>query len=74
MPNSCFLGAEEPSIVRLTDETDGDMHHVEAWCSICDDPDCQEWANVQIVEGPYKGEWLCHLCECEMEDCEEAAK
>jgi len=67
-PGSCFLGAAEPSLVRLTDENDGNLHDVEAWCHLCEDPDCQEWANVQIVDGPEKGGWMYHLSECQMED------
>lgn len=70
VPGSCFLGAEEPSLVRLTDESDGDMHYMDTYCFLCDDPDCTEWANVQVVGGPHNGEWLCHLSECRMEDAE----
>lgn len=67
-PGSCFVGAAEPELVRLTDESDGELHAVETWCSLCDDPDCQEWANVEIVSGEFAGEWMCHLSECQMED------
>lgn len=74
-PGSCFLGAAEPSIVRLSGPADGALYEGDSRdnympCVICDNPDCIEWANVQIVDGEHKGGWLCHLSECEMEDWE----
>ena len=66
-PGSCFCGSASPSpeLVRLTDELDGDLHDSTFPCPLCDDPDCREWANVQIVG---TSGWMCHLSECEMED------
>ena len=66
-PGSCFVMAGEPSLVRLSDESDGRLPYVDS-CMVCDDPECREWGNVQIVDGPYKGQWMCHLSECQMED------
>lgn len=64
-PGSCFIGNEYPQIVRLSDSKDGDLHYIDS-CPLCDDPECQEWANVHIV-GIEDG-WLFHLSECQMED------
>lgn len=70
-PGSCFCGSADQGTqyVRLTDPVvDGDMHHIsELGCFVCEDPDCREWANVQVLTGPYAGDWLCHLSECEMQ-------
>lgn len=68
-PGSCFVGSAEPSLVRLSDESDGDLHYVDS-CMLCDDPKCQEWGNVQIVDWPHKGGWMHHLSECQMEDAD----
>lgn len=63
-PGSCFCGSPDPELVRLTDESDGELHDIQP-CMVCDDPDCREWANVQIAG---TDRWMCHLSECEMED------
>ena len=34
----------------------------------CGDPYCREWANLEIVSGPHKGEFMYHISECQMED------
>jgi hypothetical protein len=65
---SCFLGAEKPDIVRLSGPQDGDLHSIDICMMGCGNPECREWTNVQIVDGPFAGEWLCHLSECQMED------
>ena len=67
-PGSAFVGSGEPRLVRLTDETNGELHDIDSCLGLCDDPNCQEWANVQIVAGPRKSRWMCHLSECMMED------
>lgn len=67
-PGSAFLGAGQPRLVRLTDETDGGLHDIDLCVGLCDDPECQEWANVEIIVGPHKGGWMFHLSECMMED------
>jgi hypothetical protein len=66
-PGSCFIGASEPALVRLTDASDGDLHDIDACMMDCGDPDCREWANAQVVGGPYAGGWVFHLAECQME-------
>lgn len=61
-PGSCFLGSEEPSLVRLVGESDD-------WCLLSyGDNHCREWSNVEIVESDKKGHCLHHLSECEMLD------
>lgn len=67
-PGSAFCGSGEPRLVRLSDERDGELHDIDSCLGLCDDPDCQEWANVQIMAGPHNGNWMCHLSECMMED------
>lgn len=54
--------------MRLSDETDGGLHGIDPCVGLCSDPHCREWANVQIIEGPHRGDWMVHLSECEMED------
>jgi hypothetical protein len=72
-PGSCFLGAAEPALVRLTGPEDGELHESDQPCMLgCGDDECVEWANVQVVGGEHSGKWLCHLSECEMEDVEQA--
>jgi len=34
----------------------------------CGDPECREWANLEIMNGPHKGDFIYHISECEMED------
>jgi hypothetical protein len=66
-PGSCFLGAAEPAIVRLSGPEDGELHDCNHPCMLgCGDNACVEWANVQVVGGEHA--WLCHLAECQMED------
>ena len=66
IPGNAFSPSKVPEFVRLTDERDGSLHYVDY--GYCDDPDCQEWGNVQIVGGLHHGEWMFHLEECYMED------
>ena len=65
---SCFCGSGEPRLIRLSDESDGVLHDIDSCLGLCRDPYCQEWANVQIIEGPHRSGWMCHLSECQMED------
>jgi hypothetical protein len=37
-------------------------------CCLCDDDDCAEWHEVEVIEGPYSGYRLCHVSECRMLD------
>lgn len=67
--------------VRLTDESDGNLHDISQWCpNRCWDPKCVSWANAEIVELAPDGSWvrtgqyLCHLDECEMEDVRRRAR
>lgn len=67
LPGSCFCGSPTPELVRLTDSSDGELHDCSQPCMVCEDPECREWANVQVVD---TGRWMFHLSECEMEDRE----
>lgn len=69
--SSGFCGSPKPRLVRLSHPSDGPLHEeaADAWrCFICDDSECREWANVQIVGGPHGGEWMYHISECQMDD------
>jgi hypothetical protein len=68
-PGSCFCGSVEPALVRLSDESDGELHDCDHPCMMhCGDDDCVEWANVQVVGGEHDGGWMYHLPECQMSD------
>ena len=34
----------------------------------CGDPECREWANLEIVEGEHAGSFMYHISECQMLD------
>lgn len=34
----------------------------------CEDPNCREWANVEVTSEPFAGKHLYHVSECQMED------
>ena len=34
----------------------------------CGDTYCREWANLEIMNGPHKGDFMYHISECQMED------
>lgn len=45
----------------------------EPWCfHCCGDVACQEWPNVEIIEGEHAGQVLYHVSECQMADAPEA--
>lgn len=74
---SGFLFAAEPRLVRVPerpqyDDAGGPGSLGEAAPCIldCGDPDCREWANLQIVGGEHDGHFLYHISECEMSDPE----
>jgi hypothetical protein len=85
-PGSGFAGSTEPQLVKVPEGKayeydtipDGEGGWVanpggeaDSCMMFCGDPECREWANLEIVSGPYKGEFMCHIAECEMEDCKE---
>jgi hypothetical protein len=40
-------------------------------CFVCDDKGCREWANCEVmVDGKPTDQYVYHVSECEMEDCE----
>lgn len=43
-------------------------------CHLCGDPGCREWPDVWALgpDGEPNGEMWYHVCECEMEDAENA--
>ncbi len=66
-PGSGFLSSAEPELIKVPD---GEAYGTEAdTCMLgCGDRECREWANLEIVSGPSKGEFLYHVAECEMSD------
>lgn len=70
---SGFLGAAEPSIIKVPEGNDWEWASKDnrggaGPCMICNDPECKEYPNLQIVQGPWTGEYLYHISECEMSD------
>lgn len=64
-PGSGFVGSPEPSKVRICDDPPDP-------CLLgCGDPACREWPNLEVVEGPFKGNYLYHVSECQMSDFQE---
>lgn len=67
LPGSGFCGAAEPSLVIIPD----DEAEIDYCMMYCGDPDCREYANLRIAEGPFKGQCLYHISECQMQDYQE---
>jgi len=80
---SGFVGSEEPSLVKVPDgktyefdtikDPDGKWMANEggeaSHCMMfCEDPECREWANLEIMNGPHKGSFMYHISECQMDD------
>lgn len=80
---SGFVGSEEPSFVKVPEgktyefdtikDSNGNWMANEGGeasrCMMgCKDPECREWANLEIVTGPHKGNVIYHISECQMED------
>jgi len=80
---SGFCCSEDPQLVKVPDGKAYESLYVrgpggkwqqnpggeaDSCVSGCGDPDCREWANLEIMTGPYKGEFMCHISECEMSD------
>lgn len=69
-PGSGFLGNVEPFFVQIPG---GKEYTSEAEPCIlnCDDVECREWANLEIVtdSGQKTGDFLYHISECQMSDC-----
>ena len=62
--NAGFIGVS--CTVRLLPEEPeflGNCH-----CFLCDDPDCQEWSNAEVLEDGKVVSMACHVSECQMED------
>ena len=82
-PGSGFCGSADPQLVKVPEGKPYEMDCVRGpdgrWranaggeassCMVgCGDPECREWANVEIVSGPHAGEFMCHVSECDMRD------
>ena len=62
-PGSGFIGSAEPEKIKLIPEEDNDYCVLE-----CGDKNCREWADCEVVDGPYKGQFVYHMSECQMKD------
>ena len=67
-PHSGFVGESNLYQVRLLGEPLDQSGLPYSVCMLCNDPECREWYNVQLTEGPYKGSQLPHVSECQMFD------
>ena len=65
-PGSGFVGSPQPELVRVPDGDD--YMNADPCVSGCGDPQCREWPNMEIVEGPHAGAYMYHISECEMFD------
>ena len=67
---SGFLANSEPTLVRIP--VDADPEEETGPCLLgCGDPECQEWANLEVIEdgyAPVRDPYLYHISECQMED------
>lgn len=66
-PGSGFTGDADPEWVMVPLEP---AYSEEADPCIlgCGDPDCREWANLEITSGQFKGQTIYHISECELLD------
>jgi len=84
-PGSGFCGSEEPQLVKVPRGKAYEPNCIKGpsgeWqlneggeavpCMMgCGDEGCREWANLEIVNGPHKGEFMSHISECEMSDAQ----
>ena len=63
-PNSGYTSSVDPELIKIPigEEYNDTMP---CWC---DNRGCREWANLEIMSGPYTGEHIYHISECEMLD------
>lgn len=88
-PGSGFIGSDVPSFIQVPEgkayENDCVKDENGEWkvnpggeatvCMYqCGDDECREWANLKIVGGPYDGDYIYHVSECEMFDLEPGDK
>lgn len=68
-PGSGFIGSADPQLIRVPSGAD---FVVQAYpCSMaCGDPECREWTNLEIVEGPHTGAFINHVSECQLLDAD----
>ena len=66
-PGSGFIGSAEPELIRVPDGQE--YNEAEPWCMLCLDPDCREYANLEIVNEKFErtNNFLYHISECQME-------
>jgi hypothetical protein len=84
LAGSGFIESAEPSLIKIpegkayefpwkrnvaNDGWDTNEGGEADYCMLdCGDTECREWANLEIISGPHKGEYIYHVSECEMED------
>ena len=81
-PGSGFVGSAEPQLVKVPEgktyegtcvrgpdgEWQANLGGEADPCMVCGDPECREWANVEIVSGVHAGDFMYHISECQMSD------
>ena len=79
---SGFCSSSEPELIEVPSGEAYQMEYIKVdgeWqsnpggeavhCMLdCGDEDCREWANLRIVSGPHRDEYLFHISECQMSD------
>lgn len=66
-PGSGFVGSADPQLIRVPSGNDY-KEEADPCMMGCGDPECREWANLEIVEGPHTGQFIFHISECQMLD------
>jgi len=66
-PGSGFLGSADPERIRIPSDVSIEDETIPCMLD-CGDRECQEWANLEVVEGEFKDSRLYHISECEMFD------
>ena len=67
---SGFLGTTDDGfdVVRIPARGEEGYQRADQYCILCHQPECQEWADVEVVAGPNAGKILCHLSDCQLRD------
>jgi hypothetical protein len=68
-PGSGFVASSDPQMIRVPSGHDY-SDQADPCMMGCSDPECREWANLEIVEGPHAGQFIYHISECEMLDAD----
>lgn len=73
LSGSCFLGRVDDGLDCVRIPAEGEEGFGEPDPCFCDDDNCREWPDVQVVCGPHAGDLLPHLPECLTVDIDHAA-